>query len=398
MLGIAIRIAQRIGIDSESALSKCTPFEAEMRRRLWWSLTLFDNRISEMANFKASALAPTWSCKVPLNVSDFDLRPGMKEPPPVPEKPTEALFAVVRSELGEFIRHTEVHLDFTNPVLKTVTHDVEHGSLPRQTDLGTLERMIDDKYLNFCDPENPLHFMTIWTTRASLAKCRLVEHLWRYSCSSVPQAKAQRNEALPHALDMLECDTKIMASPLTKGFLWISHYNFPFLAYIHLLQDLRRHPVSEQAEQAWEVMSGNYEARFSSVYLQDIPLFKMFSKMILAAWEPREKAFKQLKKRLILPSIVSSIRHKLAQIAQNTNINTEESNELIGMGIDNFPMSMPIGFDDQSLLYSMMNNDGYTLMEQEFHSEVTGHVELDVHMNELDWAAMDWGFGGRPGS
>lgn len=52
MLGVAIRIAQRMGIHSESALSKCTVFEAELSRRLWWSLMLFDSRISEMADHK----------------------------------------------------------------------------------------------------------------------------------------------------------------------------------------------------------------------------------------------------------------------------------------------------------------------------------------------------------
>jgi hypothetical protein len=52
MLGVAIRIAQRMGIHSESALAKCTVFEAELRRRLWWSLVLFDTRISEMADHK----------------------------------------------------------------------------------------------------------------------------------------------------------------------------------------------------------------------------------------------------------------------------------------------------------------------------------------------------------
>lgn len=34
MLGIAIRIAQRMGIDKETILAKVTPLEAELRRRL----------------------------------------------------------------------------------------------------------------------------------------------------------------------------------------------------------------------------------------------------------------------------------------------------------------------------------------------------------------------------
>jgi len=98
MLGVAIRIAQRMGIHSESALAKCTAVEAEMRRRLWWSLILFDTRIGETANSKTTTLDPTWDCKIPLNVNDSDLRPEMKGPPAIQGKSTEAPFAIVRSK------------------------------------------------------------------------------------------------------------------------------------------------------------------------------------------------------------------------------------------------------------------------------------------------------------
>jgi hypothetical protein len=70
MLGVAMRIAQRMGKHSESACAKCAPLEAEMRRRLWWSLVLFDSRISEMANDRTTTLIPTWDCRIPLNVND----------------------------------------------------------------------------------------------------------------------------------------------------------------------------------------------------------------------------------------------------------------------------------------------------------------------------------------
>ena len=166
MLGVAVRIAQRMGIHSESALSKCTAFEAEMRRRLWWSPILFDTRIGQIANSRTVTLDPTWDCKIPLNVNDSDLRPEMKGPPAVQGKCTEALFVVVRSELGEYIRHTEFHLDFTCPALKPIAKHVQNGFALGGGELIKLEEMIEDQYFKACDQKNPIHFMTIWTTRA----------------------------------------------------------------------------------------------------------------------------------------------------------------------------------------------------------------------------------------
>jgi len=107
--------------------------------------------------------------------------------------------------------------------------------------------MIEDQCLKSCDQENPIHFMTIWTIRAYLAKYRLLEHHSRYSSLSVRRTEARRDAATSHALRMLKCATKVMTSPLTKGFLWLNHFHFPFPAHIQIVQDLRRRPISEQA-------------------------------------------------------------------------------------------------------------------------------------------------------
>ncbi|KAK9250492.1 hypothetical protein V1507DRAFT_483003 [Lipomyces tetrasporus] len=382
MLGVAMRIAHRMGIHSESACVKCTALEAEMRRRLWWSLKLFDSRIGELADYKTVALAPTWDCRIPLNVNDSDLRPEMTEPPPVQGTSSEALFVVVRSELGEFIRHTKFHLDFTTPALKPVAKDVQQGPIPEGGELVPLEKMIEDKYLKFCNPDNPLHFMTIWTTRTYLAKCRLVEHYSRYSDSSMDQTEAQRDAAICHALNMLECDTKIMNSPLTRGYLWLVHFHFPFPAYIHILQDLRRRPVCEQAEQAWEVMSDNFEVRVNVPQGGDSPLFNIFTKIVLSAWESREATFGQ-------SGEPDSVTQK-AQNAQSAGI--EQPHNVMGTNIDNLPMTMPMGFGNYGLLYGAGGQDGYAGTGL----NIPGQARLDIDINQLDWAAMDWDFGGRP--
>lgn len=390
MLGVAIRIAQRMGIHNESGYAKCTALEAEMRRRLWWSLILFDTRICELSDYKTAMLTPSWDCRTPLNVNDFDLRPEMKTPPAVHGTSTEALFAVVRSELGEFVRHSAFHLDFTNPALKTVAKDVQHGPVPEGGELVTLEKMIEDEYLKFCNPENPLHFMTIWTARGYLAKNRLVEHYSRYSKSSMQQTAAQRDAAFSQALSMLECDTKLMTSPLIKGYLWLVHFHFPFLAYIHIVQDLRRRPIGEHAEKAWEVMSANYEARFMNVEQDDNPFFKIYSRIVLQAWEAHEAMFRQSDKPLKQPRIVSDIKHKVTQRTPNAQNNiAEQPNGAVSMTIDHYPMSMPMDFGGHGLLYGM-GGQGFAGSGLGDYPDIPGQNTMEIDVNPLDWATIDW--------
>lgn len=191
---------------------------------------------------------------------------------------------------------------------------------------------------------------------------------------------------------MLECDTKIMTSPLTKGFLWLNHLLFPFPAYIQIVQDLKRRPISEQARQAWEVMSDNFEAWFNSQFREDSPFFHFFTKTILQAWD--EAASKQLGETLTPPRIVSSIRHILAQVGQHAlNTEPEQPNINTDMGIDEFSMSMPVVFANQGLPYNAGMQDGYTVMRPELYSGIPGQDALDAHMNQLDWTAL----GGQPG-
>ena len=388
MLGVAIRIAQRMGIHSEAALAKCTALEAELRRRLWWSLVLFDARVGEITNFKPVSLTPTWDCRILLNVNDSDFRLEMKDPPQVQGQSTEALFAVVRSELGNHVRRTMFHLEFTNPALKPDTKDIQYGPIPEKSDLVGLEKLIEDKYLKHCNPENPLHFMTIWNTRLHLAKYRLMEHFSSFSTSSTYQTEAQRDAAFQYALRMLECDTKILNSPHTKGYLWLAHFHFPLPAYVQIVQSLKRRRISAQADRVWGIINDSYEARFDSLRRDDIPFFGIFAKIVLQAWDACKETAKESGESLVTPRFVLSVRQRMTQIAQNAS--AARSNGATNVSINDFPALLPTSYDGHGLFYGMGAQDGYMLPELGPYAEMPGLTPLDIDPYQLDWSAMDW--------
>ena len=373
-----------MGIQSESALANCTVVEAEMRRRLWWSLVLFDYRLSEISSARLSMLDPTWDCQVPLNVNDSDLRMEMKVSPVVQGVSSEALFVVVRSKLADLIRHTGFHLDFTNPALKPIVPHLLNNPFPDGDELSKLEEQMENHYLKFCDQENPIHFMAIWTTRAQIAKCRLLDYQARYSGSSLRRTEAQHDAATSHALRMLECDTMIMASPLTEGFQWLNHFYFPFPGYMQVIQDLKRRPVSKLARKAWEVMSDNFTAWLDIRCKEDNPFFRMLSKMVFGAWDACEAALRQSGETMTLPRIVSSIKHLQAESARDSQFtHTEQSDNSIDMKGDGIPMS--IDFADESL---MGIQHGTPAMDPEFFPGISATAPLDVDMNQFDWTML----------
>ncbi|KAK4112863.1 hypothetical protein N656DRAFT_789473 [Canariomyces notabilis] len=265
MLAVAIRIAQRMGYNNESNHAKCTVLEAEVRRRLWWPLVIFDNRISS------------------------HLLLDMKAVPPVYTNPTEALLMVVRSQLSDFSK------------------DATTGTAPLGVrDLLEMQRTVEEKTLALCHPANPLHFMTIWSARAYMAKMLLFEHCHSREAKSIkstpqrtdaqPEQQKQQhnNSGVQYALSMIECDTKLTKSPLTKGYRWYIEYHFPFLAYTYLLQHIKKHPGDGCAGRTWEVMSDCFEARgMGTAEYYNSPFFVLLSRLVLQAWEAHEAALKQ---------------------------------------------------------------------------------------------------------
>jgi hypothetical protein len=320
MLGSAIRIAQRMGIHDESSNRRQPALEAELRRRLWWSVVLFDARISEMTDFRLGLLLPTWDCKPPLNANDFDFRSEMKMAPEVHGMTSEALFTVVRAEFGDFTRQCSFHLEFINPALKSVARCHQRGT--DGDELALLGQTIEEKYLRYCDPQNPLQFLTIWWARGQLAKTRFIKYLAECTIGTTERTDAQRDAGISYALSMLECDTKIMSSKLTKGYRWLIYLNFPFPAYVHIVHDLRKRPLSDHAHVAWKIMSENCAARFTDVDDRDKfmdkkenPFFKIFAGVVFQAWTAREAALRSMgEDTMEPPMIVTQIRDRMASI------------------------------------------------------------------------------------
>ena len=387
MLGVAIRIAQRMGIHSESSYAKCSALEAEMRRRLWWSLAIFDSRIGELSDYKTATLTPTWDCRIPLNLNDFDIRIEMRTLPASHETPTEALFTVVRSELSNFVRYSSFHLDFTNPSLKAIAKEIHQDIGLQNGELSTLETMIEDKYLQFCSPENPLHYMTMWTARGALAKYHLLEHYSKHSQPLVQQTDTQRDVAISYALSMLECDTKLMTSSLTRRYLWLLQFQFPFPAYIHIIQDLRKRPAEQHTGKAWNVLSENYEARSLDLTRNDNPLFAILARIVIVAWEAYEAVSTEIVEPLELPRIVSNIKHKMKGKASDTKPgSTEQVGSAPAVKIGGFSRPMPIDPGDYGPLYGMGEEDSTDFSPFSCFA-ISEQDTMDLNM---DWTGIYW--------
>jgi len=183
-----------------------------------------------------------------------------------------------------------------------------------------------------------------------------------------------------------------MSSPLTKRFHWLTYLYFPFPAYMQIAQTLKWRPLASQATRAWEVMSSSFESRFGTLRGGDMdrpfhnPFFKIFTDIIIQAWEAREAAY--MHEPLPVPRLVSYIRHKLSQMPSSAAGGNQN------VAYPNYPTPVSAVFGG-SMPYTAGAQDGsaygYPQMAAAPLSMDVSQLDWStMDLSSIDWSTMDW--------
>lgn len=97
MTGLAIRLAQGMGIDRDGELFNLAPVEVELRRRIWHQVSLLDLRASEARGVYPMYLI--YDTKLPLNINDSDIGIETKTMPVSRVGLTDMTVALLRLEV-----------------------------------------------------------------------------------------------------------------------------------------------------------------------------------------------------------------------------------------------------------------------------------------------------------
>lgn len=168
LTGVAVRIAQSIGLARDGTALGLPLFETEMRRRVWWQLKLHDFRTAELcglAKFRDLDTGPD-STNWPTNVNDDQLYPGMTSLVAETNKLTDFVFCAFRCELTKFAAERiasfrQQGIDASQWNLDTPEKDKDE----KEQAFEELKADLEMKYLRYCDPSQPLHLMTMLAGR-----------------------------------------------------------------------------------------------------------------------------------------------------------------------------------------------------------------------------------------
>ncbi|KAK1994352.1 hypothetical protein LX36DRAFT_641563 [Colletotrichum falcatum] len=285
LTGLATRMGQRMGLHRESSLKDLPPFEAELRRRVWWQIVILDGRAAQLTG---AAVGPeTRLCgdtNPPAGVNDGDLVPSMSTLPRPSPVPTEMVFCSVRIEIGVWmIRQKCLPGQAATPADK--------AKLLRSID--ELEGRLEERYLRHIDTGIPLNLLTTHLARSAVCQLKLsVHHPIRHPEEAAPTGLGQEqlDLLLENSLEVVRYDIAAhVAGPLRRYAWHVSNF-FPFETFVLLVGTLARRPTSPVADAAWSVVDRVYahHPRFASD--TGNPLYRALGGLTLKAWGRRVSA------------------------------------------------------------------------------------------------------------
>lgn len=153
LFGLAIRIAGTLGLSRDGTSFNLTPFETEMRRRLWWGLVYFDGRMAELVGQDGDLMGNDYETGPPANLNDSDLFPTMSRLPDPGRGPTEAIYLQARVLSMTVARSLQ---NIAGP--QGTWHKLQDTSMPTPEKLlimQRIERRYNEEILEPCDPTVP---------------------------------------------------------------------------------------------------------------------------------------------------------------------------------------------------------------------------------------------------
>ncbi|KAM0602392.1 hypothetical protein ACHAP1_007727 [Verticillium nonalfalfae] len=206
----ALAIYLSIGLHRDGKLLGLSPFESEIRRRLWWYIVCRDGRAAEdygLENMRRMPPGCAASIDMPLNLHDSDLYPEMDELPP--NRP--GWTAMTLSLIG----------------IATVLGWHENAqSTPTARD-GTRSQVIQDirarakGYLSRCNPVIPQQRLTMHIADFVLRKLELVtrQRMQMHAQPGAHEAFATE-ENLLEAVEILELGATMMTDDRLRPWQW----------------------------------------------------------------------------------------------------------------------------------------------------------------------------------
>ncbi|CAI7645695.1 unnamed protein product [Penicillium glandicola] len=244
MTGLVIRMGQALGLHRDGThFDYLSPFEIEMRRRVWWTLCMLDARASEDQGTDYTITRGSFDTKIPLNLNDTDLDPNSKETPQPHDGLTDMSVARVSFGMCEVTRQMMAHgstdgapsLEEQNRLLEQIYQGLERDFLQYSTESG-----------------NITYWVIVIVARLVMAKMTLLIYLpLLFSSPNDDFSEELRTKLLVCGIEIAEYNHALNHEQACRHWRWAFQTYTHWYSIVYMMLEISRRPWSPLSERAW---------------------------------------------------------------------------------------------------------------------------------------------------
>lgn len=259
MMGLLLRIAVSVGLHRDgSNFPHISPFETEIRRRMWWQICFIDSRSGADEAADVSITARMFDTKLPTNVNDADIYPEMRHAPVARVGMTETASILIRFELWSFGRRNSASLSALKSSSSERTPSTqEQVELCRQT-----RARIDEKFFQNIESGPPFAVFLRAGIHYILTRLELIIYyrlLFPVGSTKRP-SEAESEQLLSLALLVLNQTTALATDPIHKRWAWQLRGVVQWHALCILVSQLCIQPWTPSLDSAWSTAERTFDA------------------------------------------------------------------------------------------------------------------------------------------
>ncbi|KAF3399020.1 Bikaverin cluster transcription factor bik5 [Talaromyces pinophilus] len=250
MCSVILRLATGLGLHRDGTNFGLSPFETEMRRRLWWHIILVDVRTAEDHGTDPMINEWMYDTRMPLNINDDDITPELKTFPPERAAFTDMTFTMIRCHVSKNYRNLIHFPGGTKSVAPTLED--------RKKTVECLHNTLNEKYVKYCDMQEPLQWACATMARLVVAKLWLVVHHPMIKNNLTSLSVEDRNRILLTSIEVIEFTRLMETSESTRRWSWLFGSYVQWHAIAFVLAELCVRPQCPGVERAWLAIDSTF--------------------------------------------------------------------------------------------------------------------------------------------
>ncbi|KAH8596409.1 fungal-specific transcription factor domain-containing protein [Bisporella sp. PMI_857] len=288
MTGLVIRMAKALGLHRDgSHFDYLTPYEVEIRRKVWWAVCMLDLRASEDQGTELTITRDSFDTKLPLNINDTDIEPQKKEIPSERQSVTDMTFTLIWCETY-------------NVMVRLMALAVGQGASTQEDRnqlLNELYEVTHRRYLQYVTETDSIEYwVAITVTRLVIAKMTLLIYLpVLFTSPSEVTSDEIRAKLLVSAIEVAEYNHELNSNKACSQWRWVFQTYTHWYSVVYLLLETSRRPWSFIIERAWVALHSSWLIPVQSKTDKNLRMWIPLRKLMAKARNHREAELERLR-------------------------------------------------------------------------------------------------------